>query len=110
MGRSRHTDPAQPRHRLETRRVSAADQPEPAAHRFQSHSARRGAQVCRRLNLSIRFDRCVVGQRAVDLLRGNVGGSVALRFVRVSADGVLGVCEAKVFKLIRNGASTVQLP
>jgi hypothetical protein len=44
------------------------------------------------------------------VLRGNVGGSVALRFVRVSADGVLGVCEAKVFKLIRNGASTVQLP
>ena len=66
MGRSRHTDPAQPRHRLETRRASAADQPEPAAHRFQSHSARRGAQVCRRLNLSIWFDRCVVGQRAVD--------------------------------------------
>ena len=44
------------------------------------------------------------------VLRGNAGERVALRFVRVSADGVLGVCEAKVFKLIRNGATTVQLP
>ena len=44
------------------------------------------------------------------VLRGNVGESVALRFVSVAAGGLLGACETKVFKLAHNGETTVQLP